>query len=165
MNEKEILAAKMHALGDKSNLKKVWQNAKLLRILTIVLSMALFILNALPFLSNYVGSTVTSDLVIRGYNFMEFSPWGAVLIISPVLIPLVLTSESVATVKEIILIILLVGTEVCYMDCFNAVRVWFNEIVNSPVIYYPAALTYPVILVATVITAVFYCRSQNEELP
>ena len=37
----------------------------------------------------------------------------------------------------------------CYVEFFNAARVWFNEIVNAPVIYYPAALTYPVILVTT----------------
>ena len=167
MSEKEMLEAKVLDLGYDSNasaskLKKVWKNAKLLRVLTMVLSMAQFILNALPFLRNYAGSTVTCDLVIHGYNFMEFSPWGAMLIISPVLIPLVLTSESVDTAKEIILIILLAGTEVCYVECFNAARVWFDEIVNSPIIYYPASVVYPLLFAATVITAFHTLRCEKE---
>lgn len=70
---------------------------------------------SLPIFSTHVADGVALDLVIRGYNLVEFSPWGVIVLLTPPAMLGLMLSKLNNTVKTIGLLglILLDGAALC----------------------------------------------------
>lgn len=67
-------------------------------------------------------------MILKGYNFVEFSAPSIVILIAPLLIPVILYGCQSRQAKELELILLLIGNSICFVHGANAARAWLLEI-------------------------------------
>lgn len=67
-------------------------------------------------------------MIIKGYNFMEFSAPSIVILIAPLFVPAILYGCQSRQAKELELILLLIGNSICFAHGANAARAWLLEI-------------------------------------
>lgn len=67
-------------------------------------------------------------MIIKGYNFVEFSAPSIVILIAPLLIPVILYGCQSRQAKELELILLLIGNSICFIHGANAARTWLLDI-------------------------------------
>lgn len=110
-------------------------------ILASMIAAALF---ALPVMSVCLNEGESCALLVRGYNLMEFSAWGCVPLLAPLLIPVVVLGGQTLAVQETELLLLPVGNMVCYVHSLNAARTWLNSLGGSLITYHLGIFLIPV---------------------
>ncbi len=139
---------------------------KIYKIILLLMSAAVTALCVLPIMSAHSGGTESCDLIVRGYNLMEFSALGIVPVIAPLLIVLLAESRRRKDLQEIHLIWLLCGNLVCYVQAVNAAKDWLYSVCDSRIIYHPALLIYPFLFVGLSIYAFYHSgHSARPPLP
>ena len=78
-----------------------------------------FVLAALPIMSVEIVGGESYTAIVRGYNLMEFSPWGVIPLMTPLLIFLIVFGKQSRAVKEAELLLLLVISMICYVHSFQ----------------------------------------------
>jgi len=121
------------------------------RIVLTLMSAAAAALCVLPIMSAHSGGAESCDLIVRGFNLMEFSAWGSVCLFAPLLIPGILLGSQSRPAQELEIMCLLLGNVVCYSHSFNAARAWLAENSSSLITYYPNMLWYPAAFIAVLI--------------
>ena len=139
----------------------------LFKALLIITSITASATCLLPIMSAYSGGTENCTLIIRGFNLMEFSAWGVIPMIAPLLVPVILLGHQSKVAQEIELILLNIGNAVTYVLGFNASRMWLTEVGDSMITYYPGMMVFPfasvfVLMLALVIN-IFASRNHMEE--
>lgn len=133
----------------------------------IIVSIAISAMCLLPIMSVYLGGTESGTFIIRGFNLMEFSAWGVIPMIAPLLIPVILLGHQSKAAQEIELAALLVGNTVAYVHGFNAARAWIDEIGGRITIYHPSRIVLPIafvfVLIAFGVISVFAYQNSTEE--
>lgn len=137
------------------------------KILIIAASIAASATCMFPIMSAYSGGTESCTLIIRGFNIMEFSAWGVIPMIAPLLIPVILLGHQSKAAQELELILLVVGNAVIYVHGVNAAIVWLTEVGNSMITYYLGMMIFPfalvVVLMLALVISIFVNRDHIEE--
>ncbi len=116
-------------------------------------------LNVLPVMSAYSGGGESCMLMVRGFNLVEFSPWGIFSVSTVMLVLAILFSCQSKSAKNAELLLLLVVNLVCYAQSFKAARMWFESIAASPIVCHFGTLLFPLGSSALIIFAmIFYNR-------
>ena len=98
---------------------------------------------ALPIMSVYLSDGESCTLFIRGYNLMEFSAWGCIPLIVPLLVMAILFGNQKKTAKEAELLLLFAGNMVCYVHSFNAAWAWLTSLDGSFITYHLGMFLLP----------------------
>ena len=136
---------------------------KAYRIILTLISAAAALLCAFPLMSAYSGGTESCDLIVRGFNLMEFSAWGSVCLFAPLLIPGILLGGQSRAAQEVEIICLLLVNIVCYSHSFNAARAWLAENSTTLITYHPNMLWYPSAFIAVLIFGWLFVRFSIRE--
>lgn len=131
-------------------------------ILTLI-SAAAAGLCVVPLMSAHFGGAESCDLIVRGFNLVEFSALGSVCLFSPLLVPGILLGSQSRAAQEVEIMCLLLGNIVCYSHSFNAARVWLAENSISLITYYPNILWYPSVFIAVLIFGWFFVKLSIRE--
>ena len=85
-------------------------------------------------------------MIIKGYNFTEFSVPSVVILIAPLIVLSILYGCQSKQAKELELILLLIGNSICFVHGAKAARTWLLEIdatiygmTNIALLLYPMA--------------------------
>lgn len=133
------------------------------RLLGAIVCIAVTLLCTLPLMSVRIETGEIGTLVVRGYNLMEFSAWGCIPIIAPLLIILLHLCRSKA-IREAGVLLLLAGNAICYVHSFNAAKTWLTEISGSGIVYHPGAMLYPLALGLLLVADTVLCRTSIQEM-
>lgn len=115
-------------------------------------------LNILPIMSAYSGGSESGMLMVRGFNLVEFSPWGILPVSSIILVLGILFSCQSKGAKNAELLLLLAVNLVCYAQSFKAARVWFESIAASPIVCHFGMIMFPLGSAALIILAIIFCN-------
>lgn len=92
-------------------------------LILITLSLCFF-----PMQSGRITEGEACTMILKGYNFVEFSAPSIVILIAPLLILVILYGCQSRQAKELQLILLLIGNSICFVHGANAARAWLLEI-------------------------------------
>ena len=81
-----------------------------------------------PMQSGRITNGEACTMILKGYNFTEFSAPSIVILIAPLLVPAILYGCQSSGVKELELILLMIGNSICFVHGANAARTWLLEI-------------------------------------
>ena len=112
---------------------------RIVKCVVTAASLAAFALCILPLMSVRTGGPESGVLVVRGYNLMEFSAWGCVPVLAPLLLPFILYGGQPDAMRRGELLMLAVGNAVCYVHGFNAARAWLSVDYHFGMVLYPLA--------------------------
>ena len=115
-------------------------------------------LNALPIMSAYSGGSESCMLMVRGFNLVEFSPWGILPVSSIILVLGILFSCQSKAAKNAELLLLLAVNLVCYAESFKGARAWFESVAVSPIICHVGMFLFPIGVSALIISAIIFCN-------
>ena len=104
-------------------------------------------------------------MILKGYNFVEFSALSIVILIAPLLIPVILYGCQSRQAKELELILLLIGNSICFAHGANAARTWLLEI-DATIYGGPniALLLYPIVFVLLCVVAIIKNNIYKEDI-
>ena len=110
------------------------------------LALIMFALCFFPMQSGRITDGEACTVVIEGINFTEFSAPSIVMLIAPFLVLTILYGCQSRQAKELVLILLLIGNNICFVHGANAARTWLLEIdatiygmTNIALLLYPMA--------------------------
>ena len=115
-------------------------NEQHLKRLVCVSGIFATLLVTLPLISGVSGH---DTIMIRGFNLMEFSPFGCVPLLAPMLIVFVACGSQTQAVKESAIILFTVGNLICYTQAFNIAREWLSVHADSMFTCYPGIVWVP----------------------
>ena len=122
------------------------------------LIVGMFGLNALPIMSAYCVGGESGMLMVRGFNLVEFNPWGILPVFTVMLVLTILFSCQSKAAKNAELLLLLAVNLVCYAESFKAAREWFTSIVASPVTCHFGTVLFPLGCTVIIISAMIFCN-------
>ena len=133
------------------------------KYLLIIASIAASAMCVLPLMSVYSGGTESCTLIVRGFNLMEFSAWGVIPLIAPLVITIIVLGRQTRIVKETEILILFMVNTVSYVHSFNAAKAWLYDVGDSFVTCYPWAMLLPLgFVLICVVTKVMDDISQSD---
>ena len=140
--------------------------SKWYKTIIILASIGTLALAALPIVGvRYEGDAVSGMLLIRGYNLMEFSPWGVIPLMTSSLIPAILFGKQSQMVKEAELLILLIANMLCYVHCVHLAVEFLRTSGISLLTYHPNLFLYPISFVCVLMLAkILEFKSENKEV-
>lgn len=103
-------------------------------------------------------------MILKGYNFTEFSAPSIVILIAPLLVPAILYGCQSKQAKELELILLLIGNSICFVHGANVARTWLLEI--DAAIYGMtniALFLYPVVFIVLCFIAIIKNATDKED--
>lgn len=116
-------------------------------ILTVtMLVIVSFFTCALPIMSVFSGGLETCTIFARGYNFIEFSPWGVLAVLSPIIASMIAVIYQSRFVKVIEYIALMLGSIIGYSISFCETHKWLKSIGDASVELHSGAVLMPLTL-------------------
>lgn len=138
---------------------------KLFNVISVLLSIAAFISLALPFYSSHVTEGEAYNMVIKGYNLVEFSPLGSVVLISPILLIGLVFSKLQNNHKTIGILSLLPITAIALNHSCSAAYRWMTEQTSSHILLNMNYLFYSLFFLSACvcffIKCNFYCENSQ----
>lgn len=119
---------------------------------------AMIALNAMPIMSVSCLDGEACELMVRGYNLMEFSPWGTIPIFTAVFVLAILFSCQSKATKQAELLLLLVANCVCYVTSIMAARAWLESVSSSFIFTHFGMITFPLGTMAMILSAMVYSK-------
>ena len=134
------------------------------KTILILACIAATVICVLPVMSVHLVGGESCTLYVKGYNLMEFSAWGVIPLLAPLLLLMVLFGNRTREAKERIVLLLLTGNIVCYAHGFNAARTWLTSLDESLITYYPGMLLIPFTFVMVLLFLKFCERFIKSEV-
>lgn len=119
---------------------------------------AMIALNAMPIMSVSCLDGEACELMVRGYNLMEFSAWGTIPIFTAVFVLAILFSCQSKDAKQVELILLLVANCVCYVTSIMAARAWLEGVSSSFIFTHFGMITFPFGTMALLLSAMVFSK-------
>ena len=120
--------------------------------------LAMVALNAMPIMSVSCLDGEACELMVRGYNLMEFSAWGTIPIFTAVFVLAILFSCQSKAAKQAELLLLLAVNCVCYVTSIMAARAWLEGVSSSFVVTHFGMITFPLGTMALILSAMVYSK-------
>lgn len=77
-----------------------------------------------PIYSTYIAEGESCNMIVKGYNLVEFSPWGSVVLLAPLVLVALTLSKLKPTVKAVGTLALLLLTGVALSGSVVAAHTW-----------------------------------------
>ena len=119
---------------------------------------AMVALNAMPIMSVSRLDGEACELMVRGYNLMEFSPWTTIPVFTAIFIIAILFSCQSKAAKQAELLLLLAADCVCYVTSVMEARAWLDSVSSSFVFTHFGFVTFPLGTMALILSAIVYCK-------
>ena len=113
---------------------------------------------ASPIMSVYSGGSENCTLLVRGYNLLEFSPWGTIPVFTVLYVLAILFSCQSKATKHAELLLLLVANCVCYAISVMEARAWLDNVGSSFVFTHFGMFIFPLGVMALILIAMIYCK-------
>ena len=126
-----------------------------LKYTVTILSLISIALCFFPILSAKITTGEAYTSVIYGYNLLEFSPTGIVILIAPILVPMIMFGCQAKATKELILEILLLGNSICYTHSVHKAWQWLHEIEASVFEIRATLFLYPITFAVLCFLAIY----------
>ena len=120
---------------------------------------AMVALNTMPIMSVSCLDGEACELMVRGYNLMEFSPWGAIPVFIAVFVLAILFSCQSKASKQAELLLLLVANGVCYVTSIIAARTWLESVSSGFVFTHYGMFLFPLGTMALILNAMVCCKN------
>ena len=121
------------------------------KVAAVLMAVAACGLCVFPVMSTCLSDGESCDLIVRGFNLVEFSALGSVCLFAPLLVPGILLGSQSRAAQEVEIMCLLLGNILCYSHSFNIARAWLAENGSSLITYHPNMLWYPAAFIAVLI--------------
>lgn len=112
-----------------------------------------FALAILPIVSVDIVGGESGTVIVRGYNLMEFSPWGVIPLMTPILVFFILFGNQSQAMKEAEILLLFAGSMVCYVHSFHLSVEWLRSVGTSMITRHIGMTLYPSALIALLMFA------------
>lgn len=124
---------------------------KILTFIGIVLALFSLVSLNLPIYSTYIAESEGCDMVIKGFNLIEFSPWGGIVLLTPAVLIFFMLSKLKPEVKTVGVfgLLLLDGAALC--GASSAAYSWITDIATGFVKTSMGHLTYAVLLIPAMV--------------
>lgn len=119
---------------------------RIFRFLCAVLALLSLASLTLPIYSTYITDGEACDMVIKGYNLAEFSPWGGIVLLAPFVLLGLMLSKLKSSVKTIGLLSLLLLDSVALCGATSAAYGWITDIATGFVEPHMGHLIYAMLL-------------------
>ena len=101
----------------------------------------------LPLMSAYCGGDGESFTpVLRVINLAEFSAWGTVTVLSPIILAAIYYAELDRNAKTLSLIGIYMFSSVAYVEAVKRAHEWLDQVCTGFVEKYPAMILYPLVI-------------------
>ena len=135
-----------------------------MNILVPVLLLLTLLSSALPIMTGFAGgSEASGELVIRGFNLAEFSPFGVTVIAAPILLAGIFYAGFSSDTKQLLVLLLWGITMFGVAKAIHAAAAWLNEISVSSISFSALILAWPV-LFFLVSALAYWSRRENDSL-
>lgn len=104
---------------------------RIFRFLCAVLALLSLASLSLPIYSTYITEGEACDMVIKGYNLVEFSPWGGIVLLAPFVLLGLMLSKLQSSIKTIGLFGLLLLDGVALCGAVSAAYSWITDIATG----------------------------------
>ena len=104
---------------------------RILRFLCAFLTLLSLASLSLPIYSTYITDGEACDMVIKGYNLVEFSPWGGIVLLAPFVLLGLMLSKLKSSIKTIGLFGLLLLDGVALCGATSAAYSWITDIATG----------------------------------
>ena len=123
------------------------------------LTVILILLCFFPILSTKIITVEAYTSVIRIYNLLEFSAFGIVVLIAPVLVSVITSGCQSEPMKELLLELLLLVNSICYTHSVHKAWNWLSEISDSMIRIKATLVLYPVVFVFLCLATIIKTRN------
>ena len=120
---------------------------------------AMVALNAMPIMSVSCLDGETCELMVRGYNLMEFSPWATIPVFTAVFIIAILFSCQSKAAKQAELLLLLAVDCVCYVTSVMEARAWLDSVSSIFVFTHYGMFLFPLGTMALILSVMVCCKN------
>lgn len=113
----------------------------------------------LPIMSMQLSGGESGNIVIYGYDLMEFSAWGCLPLLTPLLLPVILFGTQTKIAQEIELPVLFIGNIVCCVHSCNAAQVWLMSLEENLIQFHAGIILYPLGFALCQVVTIVYALS------
>ena len=131
---------------------------KVLKVIGVIFAAASILCLFLPIFSTRITEGEAWTMVIKGYNMTEFSPWGSVVLISPLIFIGLLFSKVKNSMKTFVLLILLLIDSYALSNAYSATYKWVLEAATGYVQPHPNHLLYTLALLISSVCIYMVCN-------
>lgn len=121
---------------------------------------ALFTLISLAFPA--YSTSADGTILLRGINFTEFSPWGNLVVLIPLIILGIMFSNLGYKAKLVLNMLLCAFGAVSIHNANVAARVWIYEQATGFVRTYGTHIVYGILLLCSCLCFYFYCNKKRD---
>ena len=93
---------------------------------------------------------------------MEFSPWGVIPLMAPLLVLLILFGKQSKSAKEAELLLLFVASVVCYIHSFHLATEWLRSISTTIVTRHLSVGVHPMCVVSVILLALTWDTEEKD---
>lgn len=135
---------------------------KTFKYFSIVLSVFSLITLWFPAFSTRITDGESWNMVVRGYNLAEFSPWGSIVLLTPIVLILLVLSKLGNSLKTISLFTLCLIDGFALCDSLSKSYSWMTENTTGHVTVHGYQLIYAVLLLMAIIYLFIDCNFDLE---
>ena len=111
---------------------------------------------ALPIMSMQLSGGESGKIVIYGYDLMEFSAWGCLPLLTPLLLTVILFGTQTRIAQEIELSVLFIGNILCCVHSYNTAQAWLMSLGENLIQFHTGIILYPLgFAICQVVTIVY----------
>lgn len=123
-----------------------------------IFNLASYIPLALPMFTAKVGSEEWFNAVIRGFNLVEFSSWGSLLVTMPIVLLAITYSKIKNKYKSLILIPFYMLNTVMVYNSTMAADKWIRDAAEGYVRFRPYIVLYLLAVFSALVCLYIHCR-------
>ena len=136
---------------------------KIFKALATAFAVLSFASLALPLYDTYIGGTaVSAQITIRGLNLAEFSPWGGIIVLSPLLSAGAMYSKLTNNAKTLLLFAIGLLNAGCLCPANQAAKYWIYTQATGAVTDMPYLVLYASSLLVSLILFYLHCNCSDK---
>ena len=126
----------------------------------LLLNLISYISLILPVYSTMVDSKEGYELIIRGYNLVEFSVWGSLVLAIPVIVLAITYSNQDCSIKNLLLLATYLLSIAGFYNASIAADKWIRDVANGFVLCRPYQMISFVFMFASMICSFVYINKE-----
>ena len=128
----------------------------------LLLNLVSYIPLILPIYSTMVDGKEGYELIIRGYNLVEFSVWGSLVFAIPVIVLAITYSNQDCRIKNLLLLATYLLSIAGFYNASIAADKWIRDVANGFVLCRPYQMISFVFMFASMICSFVYINKESK---
>ena len=131
-----------------------------IKTVCLLLNLISYIPLILPIYSTMVDGKEGYELIIRGYNLVEFSSWGSLMFAIPVIVLAITYSNQDCRIKNLLLLATYLLSIVGFYNASIAADKWIRDVANGFVLCRPYQMISFVFMFASMVCSFVYINKE-----